>query len=544
MWLAVVGLGAAASCMALVSSAPYGLGITPDSLYYMAAAESLAHGNGYCAVSGEPMAFWPPLYSLVLAIGPALDVPVLVFARWLHAGLAGALVVALGGFLLGRLRWWPLAILAVAVCMMAQPMVLVQSFAWSEPLFNLITLVTLASLSAYLTTGRRRDLIVSAIAAGLMCLTRYPGVVILPLAVVCIGGWGPGGRRQRWAAAASFGAFAWSPFAAWLLRNLLVVHSLAGPRRPATTTFAASLEQVCRTIDSWLLPRDFTRLSDHSVWLSGGTALVIVSGVAALVINMGFRRDGGYADRRRYVSSVVPWLLFIPAYVGFMLVFASLTAIDPLGSRYLSPVFIAALVALVLAFDRLLHRATPATLGKPAQSVRLKTALSASHGLTALKLHEIWKSVQENRQWQVALAMSVLLLAVAEQGKKTLCYLAREGQGFTSRGWQQRSLFPDIAALPRDGLLWSSQPSLVRSMTGREAGVPPESPEAQISMTGGWSWPTGKTVYFVWFNDEYPAPLHGLTPQELQGAFDVEPYVARRDGTIYRLHPRIHVTRR
>jgi len=534
--IAVVALSATAFLLAIVSSAPYGIGVSPDSLNYLAAGQAFSEGQGYRSVNGDLMAFWPPLYSLVLAIGPSTGIPVLSFARWLHALLAAATAFSLGWLLIGRVRWWPLAAAAVALAVTAQPMITIQSFAWSEPLFNLITLGTLAVLSRYLVGGDRRDLGWTILGIGLACMARYPGVVLIPVAMMGIVALGQGSRRRRVGECALVGVAASAPISLWLIRNAVITGTLAGPRIASKTSLLESLQQTCRTLNSWLLPGDLLRLTERSGWLAACVAVTVVAGFSAVILAALLRRtecEGmetgtsrqrsfsafrpGFSEpvpvssqaRRELLCRMLPPALFLGGYFVFMLAFASLTAIDRMGSRLLSPLVLPALWMLALALDRLLDG--------------LPTGRPLAAGRTC-----------------AGVALIVLLVLVGDQGKKRLLHLAREGQGFTSRSWRQQSLVADVAAIPRQTPLWTSHPLLLECLADRPSWRSPLQSIASRPPTGQPApLPApGETVFLAWFQDEYPSQPLLQTPRQLQAAFELVPWVVRHDGTIYRLRAR------
>lgn len=78
----------------------HGLGLTPDALSYLGAADSLAHGAALRVPiadwnetqSSAPLRHFPPLFSALLAVPIALGLDATDAARWLQALLAGAMM--------------------------------------------------------------------------------------------------------------------------------------------------------------------------------------------------------------------------------------------------------------------------------------------------------------------------------------------------------------------------------------------------------------------------------------------------------------------
>lgn len=111
------------------------VGLTPDSVAYVAAARSLANGHGLTLPGGGPMIHFPPLYpALLAAAGLVAGVDPLVAATWLNVALFGANVLLIGGVLARTLRSPGLAVFGTFAALTTLPMLRVHSMAWSEPL--------------------------------------------------------------------------------------------------------------------------------------------------------------------------------------------------------------------------------------------------------------------------------------------------------------------------------------------------------------------------------------------------------------------------
>jgi hypothetical protein len=360
-------------------------------------------------------------------------------------------------------------------------------------------LAALAALATYLDSGRRRHLAWTTAATAVATLVRYPGVVMIPVAVTCILVLGQGTLKRRIIHGSFYSLFAAAPLGLWLVRNMLATGTLAGRREASATTLAMSLDQAASTFNTWVLPHGLIRLTETSPWLVRGGTLLMVALGAAMVLAAAVRIADDDADRRRFGRQVLPLVLFLAGYFAFMLISATSTAIDPLYNRLLSPLYLPGLVTLFLAVDRLLH-ATP------------------EPGLV------------RRRAW-AGLALILLLLISADQGRRRLRYLASEGQGFTSRAYLQRSILADLSLLPRDATLWTSHPLLLQCMTGRVA------PACRIPQRGEPSRPAEKPIYLAWFKWQCPSQRTSVLPGELHEYFEMEPCFARNDGVVYRMEP-------
>src|SRR5687767_13052410 len=81
----------AAPVIAVSAATRWGVGITPDSIAYIAGARSVLSGDGFAMPGAEPapITHFPPFYSFILAAIGVIGPDPLTVARWL-----GALVFA------------------------------------------------------------------------------------------------------------------------------------------------------------------------------------------------------------------------------------------------------------------------------------------------------------------------------------------------------------------------------------------------------------------------------------------------------------------
>ncbi len=88
-----------AVAIVLIATSTYGSGISRDSVGYIAAARSIAAGEGVLSYNGKPLVIQPPLFPAVLAAASAISgADAVPAARILNALLFGLIV-----YLSGRL---------------------------------------------------------------------------------------------------------------------------------------------------------------------------------------------------------------------------------------------------------------------------------------------------------------------------------------------------------------------------------------------------------------------------------------------------------
>ena len=94
-WVTVGVLALLAGFIVFNATAQYGIGLSQDSVVYIAAAQNLVTGQGLSGLDGNPVTLWPPLYPSLLAFFVwLLKTDVVVVARYLNV-LFSFLVVLL-----------------------------------------------------------------------------------------------------------------------------------------------------------------------------------------------------------------------------------------------------------------------------------------------------------------------------------------------------------------------------------------------------------------------------------------------------------------
>lgn len=188
-----------------------GLRISDDSRTYMSVARSIAD-TGIALNGGGVFTHMPLFFPIVVAVASRFTDP-LVFVRWMNATLAAAAVFVLGrltGALGGSGRTQ-----AVSTGYFATSIGFLLPFTamWSEPLF----IVLLLTAILFIVRASGRASMVSVLALGIACVTRYAGIFFLPL--LARHAWTCGEKQSRRARVAVHMGIAATPIAVNLVRN-------------------------------------------------------------------------------------------------------------------------------------------------------------------------------------------------------------------------------------------------------------------------------------------------------------------------------------
>ena len=327
-----------------------GLGLSPDSINYLSAAESVTStGTFHGFELRDRYALYAPLYPLLLAPGAALD------ASLGEARVVGAIVFGLlvSTAVLGAFRIT--SSLAFAACtgtaaLLSIPLLHVNSFVWSDGVFALLTALFLLAVTQ-IGKGRGREAAISGLLVAAAVSTRYIGVTLIPVGLIAIGLWSC--RRRREAplilGLAALG-FLWS------VRNLLVTSTLSGHRNSAAEGIWDAILDSGRTVGIWLHPT-------HP-----SLALAVAALLAVVAFSTLKRRPVG---RLEVVS-----FCFCAIYLAWLNVSAASVVLDPIDDRFLAAIYVPTLWIAVALASRLASIAS-LRLGQVATAVVLVALFGA-----------------------------------------------------------------------------------------------------------------------------------------------------------------------
>jgi len=406
------------------------IGVIPDSVVYLSAADRLVEGKGLTPIGyhhapdvpgGQPLVSFPPAYPLLLASISLLTTDRLVAAKYLHSFLFAANV-----FLLGLITYissrsiWP-ALCAMGLFQTSFSVLSIYTMALAEPLFMFFLLSTLLGLVYYSRTAQLWALVVSGCLAAGAVMTRYVAVIVLlPLVLTLIQN---GPLRERAKRGVLVAGVALLPLIVWVIRNRLVAGSSMGRSwafhfigLAEARTFVNSLMLL---ITPYALP-DLVKL----------LLLTIAAVVVVYSLWMGLRGQSSTANRHiRFFSAVMvaTYVIFLAAYNSFA------NPVVDLGPRVVLPVYV---FGMILVFSL----------------TEWESAVGKRHTLF----------------WCVVLSSTVLFIANLRPAAYWVSYRHREGEGFTSRAWRDSETVKFLKALPSQTVISSNAADACYLFTKRE----------------------------------------------------------------------------
>ena len=368
--LLLAALSALGTFLVLVRGSTYGVGVTPDSVTYISTARNLLTGNGFINWDGSSYTIFPPLFPLLLALTGIFGPDPADTAGYVNAFLCGLAIFLSSRWLWQHLRARPaptsrtlqtyLLLWAAVVLILSPPLLRVASFAWSEPLFILLTISALFTFNTFLDTGKRASLVLAAIFTSLACLTRYVGITIpatLLLLLLLRKGDTPSKKATD---TVIYALIAGTPLSIWLLRNFLVSGTWTGPRYPTQYSFLFNLKNMFVILADWVLPwpwiLEMENLLERLFSVEEVTSQQFLVLLIPTLLIFGI---GAWGCLTRlplhHVRPIVLLATFTSVYLLVLLIARSVLEADSLNNRFLAPVYIPLLFIAVLFLDDLFH---------------------------------------------------------------------------------------------------------------------------------------------------------------------------------------------
>jgi hypothetical protein len=346
-------------------------------------------------------------------------------------------------------------------------------------------------------------LIVAALIAALLCLTRYTGMAVVGIVALflIIFHW-----RRRDAllkivlSVALYATLALLPLGLWAARNFVLTGTLFGFRAPALATLELSLLRASRTIAGWVFT-PYGRRSSIAVMI-----FIFLTAAVVILFRVHWR-----AFRRRLAAQPEGLLLtalLSVLYTAFMIVSSVTAAFDPLGTRLLSPSAMPMLI-FILCSGFVLFEVSTEERKRSALVFLITVAL-----------------------WIALNALSAISEAESMRVK---------GKGFNGEEWRQSALIAYLKdkPLPDNLPIHSNRPHVLRYFLSLDSFRVPaktqyNSPQAADKLNDAWL--VSQEAYLIWFSRTYSF-LYTL--EELKTTAHFTLIASFDDGSIY--HVRKHV---
>ena len=447
-------LAALAGTFLVLYSTPQGLGLSDDSIAYIAGARSILSGNGYHAIwlaSNKPVTHFPPGFSSILALLGLSGLDPLRGTRFINSLLFGV-----NTFLLGIIGWrmtksQPAGILLALLFLFNASMFRVHVVAMSEPLYIFFSLFAFITFAQYFRAQQLNDetsngkpfesriwLILTAILTALAYLTRYAGLALLATFFIALlllhNTW-----RKRLTSAGIF-LVSFLPLALiWSIRNKLVADNATNRTlvyHPLTTE---NIEIGMYNFSEFLVPieewrRALIKLPNLFAIIFFTILIVLLAWVAYKGLKKFIQPSTEQPEILSFVSSLYIFG-YLASIVSSMLLFDASTKFK---LRINAPIYVSLLIMLVLFIYWLWQ-----------------------------KRAVYWRSLA------AVITISVLALSVYDMSS-TVTQLRKGGQGYSSFVWFDSEAMAFLRDLPQGTRIYSNQVGPVYLYTDRPGYVLPD----------------------------------------------------------------------
>ena len=450
LFLMALGLIVGGAIGLLLYSTPEGLGLSDDSIGYIAGARSILIGQGYretWLASNGPVTHFPPAFSSILALIGLSGLDPLRGARFLNASLFGA-----NAFLLGILGWRMTrsqaagAVLALLFAVNAS-LFNAHAVAMSEPLYIFFSLVAFLTFSehfssassASIATGKGMGwLIATGILTAFAYLTRYAGLALFATFLAALlllhDPW-----KKRLVNAAIFIVSTLPFLIGWGIRNKIVADNATNRTLVYHPLTAENIEMGIYNISEFFIPvevwrRALMKIPNFFLIL----AAIIVLTLLIWVVYKGLKKFLQPASEQPEILSFTNGLYilgYLASIISTMLLFDASTKFK---LRILSPVYVALLILLVW-------------FGQWA-----------------------WRKRNTLSRGIILLVAALIIALSAYDTSNFVTKLHKGGQGYASFKWYDSEAMDFLSGLPAGVRIYTNQPGPVYLYTDRSSYVLPD----------------------------------------------------------------------
>ncbi len=493
-----------------------GAALSYDSAYYVSFARSLLAGEGLLNFRGHPDTRWPPLYPLLLAAASLGTFDPLAVAGPLNAVVFGLTVFVVGRYLRQRLESRFLAAWGCLATALAPPLTKWSSWAHSEPLFVLLTVLALIRTDRFLAEGRLRILVWAAVFSALAWQTRYVGGAVPAVVGLLLLHPGRGGASfsmaRRTGHVIAYSLIAAAPTALWFLRNFLVTGDLTSHGPPRGYPVWMMLGDVLDILWSW-------------AQTNGTAALLPFVGILVAV-----------RWRRLSVAGWDPLWVFGGFALTYLVLFIAAVSLlvdvyldHGVAPRFLVPVHVPLLVAGAFVLDRVLVRERERPfLGSVGNLPVVRAAMRGKGGSVLAAI--------------VAIVLSLGLANQADTNVSRLAKASRDEINFRFNGprWTGsgtlRHVREKLAAERERTYTNAPEPLSLHLNRNREYAPCCHRLRFRFSRLGRWLAEAPGGAYVVWFRTTYHARLFDYGEAELRSLPALEPVAELADGVVFRVN--------
>ena len=231
-----------------------GVGISPDSIYYISAAHSVKEGQGFMQFDDTPFVLFPVLYPIFLLLVELLThQDIVLLAPYLNAFLFG-IAIFLSGNLLEKMNVPKPSKWIILIFIILSPSLLeIYTMLWSETLFIVEMLLFIWLSFTYFNNSSLKNLLLLASIVSIAAITRLAGVTIIATGALLILFYQNNKAIHKLKHLLIYSVVSCFLLALNLIRNFFVASSFTGARQKGDTHFLRNVKYFGEVIGDWML---------------------------------------------------------------------------------------------------------------------------------------------------------------------------------------------------------------------------------------------------------------------------------------------------
>ena len=311
-----------------------GVGISPDSIYYISAAYSVKQGQGFLQFDDSPFVLFPVMYPIFLLLVNLISTKdIVVIAPLMNAILFG-FTIFLSGVIVEKMNFSKVAKwITLAILVLSPSLLEIYSMLWSETLFIVEILIFIWFCNSYFNKASFQNLIGLAIITSIAAVTRLAGVTLIISGALLILLQLKNSGGKQWKHLFVYGLLASFLLGLNLIRNYLVASSFTGVRQKGDTSLLTNIKYFGDVMGNWFL---FSKLPHFNALVVGILFFICIH----FIFIYTFLKN----KRNNTLEKIMT--CFVLVYSLFILISATLSKYETINNRLLAPIFITLILSV------------------------------------------------------------------------------------------------------------------------------------------------------------------------------------------------------
>ena len=319
-----------------------GVGISPDSIYYISAAHSVKEGQGFMQFDDTPFVLFPVLYPIFLLLVEVLThQDIVVLAPYLNAFLFGIAIFVSSNLLEKMNVPKPTKWIFLIFIILSPSLLEIYTMLWSETLFIVEMLLFIWLSFTYFNNSSLKNLLLLASIVSIAAITRLAGVTIIATGALLILFYQNNKAIHKLKHLLIYSVVSCFLLALNLIRNFFVASSFTGARQKGDTHFLTNVKYFGEVLGDWML------VSKYAIFNAIYNALFL--GLFFLIV-CSFIFIFHFIKNRKIITIEKIAISFAFIYSMFMILSATFSKYETINNRLLAPLFIPIVLSVGVYF--------------------------------------------------------------------------------------------------------------------------------------------------------------------------------------------------